>query len=239
MPLLLCYRATKGVVRSFLSKHRWLQIMRKERHKTTCKPTCELSRFALRICDRQTELNECTRWLVCQTTHYGCRKKGTEQMRWVANVPNCPLWSQTNRTERNVLRGQCVKQPICNAFLSYFIMPFTFTYVLRTITGYIMLKYCLHLRKPLNSLIYNKNIYSHLALLSLFFFSYAFNSLLRLHISTPNVYKKTPNTLLHPLMNTFLPLCYNQFWTLQPNTFQYFFGQLRNMMLYTRLSARK
>ena len=38
-----------------------------------------------------------------------------EQMRSVANVPN---------------------NPICNAFISYIVMPFTFTYVPRTITGY-------------------------------------------------------------------------------------------------------
>ena len=37
-----------------------------------------------------------------------------EQMRSVANVPN----------------------NICNAFISYIVMPFTFTYVPRTITGY-------------------------------------------------------------------------------------------------------
>ena len=28
------------------------------------------------------------------------------------------------------------KQPICNAFISYIVMPFTLTYVPRTVTGY-------------------------------------------------------------------------------------------------------
>ena len=64
--------------------------MRKKRHKTTYKPNHELSRFAL-ICDKQTELSECARWPVCQTTH--CSRK------------------QTELSKLNALRGHCAKQP--------------------------------------------------------------------------------------------------------------------------------
>ena len=87
--------------------------MRKGRHKTTYKPNRELSRFAL-ICDKLNLANVLSGNAVCQTTHCGRKQSELSKMRSVANV----------------------KQPICNAFISYFVMPFTFTYVLSTITGH-------------------------------------------------------------------------------------------------------
>ena len=87
--------------------------MRKERHKTTYKPNHELSQFAL-ICDKLNLANALGGHAVCQTIH--CGHEQTELSKY-ARWPMC----QTT---------------ICNAFISYFDMPFTFTYLPRTITGY-------------------------------------------------------------------------------------------------------
>ena len=149
----------------------------------------------------QNELNEYARWPMCQTTH--CDHKQTE-------LSECARWPMCQTT-------------ICNAFSSYFLLM-TFTSVLRTIKGYTVYIY-------VNRLIHSytlKDIYSRLALLSLFFL-YAL-------VFWPTYFyfwylnQKTPKTYCI----CFLPLYYNQFWTLLPNTSQYFFGQLKNMMLYNK-----
>ena len=120
----------------------------------------------------------------------------------------------------NALGGQCVKQAICNAFISCFAMPFTFTYVPRTTTGYTVYIYVNRWTHSYSL----KHIYPCLALSKLLFFLYALG-LFGLHISIPTEYlNQDTEDLLHPLMNTFLPLYYNQLWTSLPNTSQYVFG---------------
>ena len=93
--------------------------MQKGQHKTTHKLNHELSQFAL-ICDKQTKLSECAQWPVCQTTH--CYRKQTE-------LSKCARWPMCQTT-------------ICNAFMNILLChAFSFTYVLRTITGYIVYIY--------------------------------------------------------------------------------------------------
>ena len=160
--------------------------MRKGRHKTTYKPNHELSRFAL-ICDKQTKLSECTGWPMCQTTY--CSRKQTE-------LSKCTRWPMCQTT-------------ICNAFISYLVKPFTFTYVPRTITG------------DVNCGIHSyslKDIYPRLALLLLFFFLYALVYLA--FIFRLLIPKSRHQRLTASLMNTFLPLYYNQLWTSLPNASQ-------------------
>ena len=71
-----------------------------------------------------------------------------------------PIVVVTNRTEQMLsVPGQCAKQLICNAFISYFVMLFTF-YICTEDHNRL---YCLHICKPLNSFIFIKR---HLSTLS-------------------------------------------------------------------------
>ena len=135
----------------FFLKH--MQIMRKERHTNDLQTESRVEPIAL-ICDKtiETELSECALWPVCQTTNRSCRENElNECARWsMCQTTHCAR----NQTEREWVRS--VANVPNNPYVTHSYLTLSCLLHLHMSIEDHKRLYCLHIRKPLNSLIYIK-----------------------------------------------------------------------------------